>query len=154
MKIDKPLIIYSTLAVIMVVIVYWVSNGGGIKSAENEMDSEEYESIEIYNLRKSIIHSQKLDVWPSIVDLKNLTELNTNLADSLILFIAETDNGDKLRLTRTMDLTNFTELNYAGDCKREGTILTDLKIGKINLSEMKAIILCKSESYGEMEINN
>ena len=154
MKIDKSLIFYGVLAILIVVIVYWISNGGGIVSAENEMDSEEYEPISIYNLRKSIIDHQKLDVWPSIVEIKNLTQLNTNLADSLILFIAETDNGDMLRLTRTMDLTKFTELNYAGDCKRKGTILTNLKFGKINLSEMKAIVLCESENYGEMEINN
>ncbi len=142
------------MAIIMIVIVYWISIGGGIKSAENEMDSVEYESIGIYNLKKSIIEKQNLNVWPSIVEIKNLTELNANLSDSLIFFIAETDNGDKLRLTRTMDLSKFTELNYAGDCKRKGTILTDLKLGKINLLELNAEILCRTENYGEMKINN
>ena len=108
------------------------------------------EPIELYNLRKSIIDKQNLDVWPSIVEIKKLNEINTN--DSLILFIAETDNGDKLRLTNTTDLSKFAEMEYENDCRQQGTILTDLKLGKINLTEMKAEILCRKEKYTELKI--
>ncbi|MDN3594219.1 hypothetical protein [Zunongwangia endophytica] len=121
-----------------------------------EKDGEfvEYEPIEMYNLRKAIIKKQNLDVWPSIVEIKNLTELNTKRKDSLILFIAETDNGDKLRMTNSSDLSKFTEMEYKNDCRQDGTILTDLKLGKINLTEMKAEILCRKEKYAELKIKN
>ena len=119
---------------------------------ENIKESVIEEPIEMYNLRKSIIDKQNLDVWPSIVEIKKLNEINTN--DSLILFIAETDNGDKLRLTNTNDLSKFSEMEYENDCRQQETILTDLKLGKINLTEMKAEILCRKEKYVELKIKN
>ena len=114
----------------------------------------EYEPIEMYNLRKAIIEKQNLDVWPSIVEIKNLTELNTKRKDSLILFIAETDNGDKLRMTNSSDLSKFAEMDYNNDCKQDGTILTNLKLGKINLTKMKAEIFCRKKKYAELKIKN
>ena len=114
----------------------------------------EYEPIEMHNLRKTIIKKQNLDVWPSIVEIKNLTELNTKRKDSLILFIAETDNGDKLRMTNSSDLSKFTEMDYNNDCKQDGTILTNLKLGKINLTKMKAEIFCRKNKYAELKIKN
>lgn len=114
----------------------------------------EYEPIEMYNLRKTIIEKQNLDVWPSIVEIKNLTELNTKRKDSLILFIAETDNGDKLRMTNSSDLSKFAEMDYNNDCKQDGTILTNLKLGKINLTKMKAEIFCLKNKYAELKIKN
>jgi len=121
---------------------------------ENGEECVEYEPIEMYNLRKTIIEKQNLDVWPSIVEIKNLTELNTKRKDSLILFIAETDNGDKLRMTNSSDLSKFAEMDYNDDCKQDGTILTDLKFGKINLNKMKAEIYCRKEKYTELKIKN
>jgi RNA recognition motif-containing protein len=121
---------------------------------EKDGECVEYEQIEMYNLRKSIIEKQNLDVWPSIVEIKNLSELNIKRKDSLILFIAETDNGDKLRMTNSLDLSKFTEIDYKDDCKQEGTILTDLKLGKINLKEMKAEIFCRKKKYAELKIKN
>ena len=114
----------------------------------------EYEPIEMYNLKIEIIKKQNLDVWPSIVEIKNLSELNTKRNDSLILFIAEPDNGDKLRITNSSDLSKFTEMEYKNDCRQNGTILTDLKIGKINLTEMKAEIFCRKEKYAELKVKN
>ena len=114
----------------------------------------EYEPIEMYNLKIEIIKKQNLDVWPSIVEIKNLSELNTKRNDSLILFIAETDNGDKLRITNSSDLSKFTEMEYKNDCRQNGTILTDLKLGKINLTEMKAEIFCRKEKYAELKVKN
>ena len=125
-----------------------------ILGQENGGECVEYEPIEMYNLRKAIIEKQNLDVWPSIVEIKNLTELNKKKKDSLILFIAETDNGDKLRMTNSTDLSKFTEMDYNNDCRQEGTISTDLKFGKINLTEMKAEIYCRKEKYAEMKIKN
>ena len=121
---------------------------------ERDEECVEYEPIEMYNLRKAIIDKQKLDTWPSIVEIKNLTELNKKRKDSLILFIAETDDGDKLRLTDTTDLSKFAEMDYKDDCEQDGTILTDLNLGKINLSEMKAEIFCRTEKYAELKIKN
>ena len=121
---------------------------------EKDGECVEYEPIEMYNLRKAIIEKQNLDVWPSIVEIKNLTELNTKRKDSLILFIAETDNGDKLRMTNSSDLSKFAEMNYNDDCKQDGTILTDLTLGKINLTEMKAEIFCRKKKYAELKIKN
>ena len=121
---------------------------------ERESECVEYAPIEMYNLRKSIIEKQNLDVWPSIVEIKNLSELNIKRKDSLILFITETDNGDKLRMTNSSDLSKFTEMDYNDDCKQEGTILTDLKLGKINLKEMKAEIFCRKKKYAELKIKN
>ncbi|CAA0220231.1 hypothetical protein [Tenacibaculum maritimum] len=103
-------------------------------------------------MRKSIIEKQNLDVWPSIVEIKKLSEINKNRIDSLILLIAETENGDKLRLTNSTELSKFTEMEYNSDCRQDGTILTDLKLGKINLTEMKAEILCRKEKYVELKI--
>jgi hypothetical protein len=117
-------------------------------------DCSEEIPIEIHNLQTAIIEKQNLDVWPSIVEIKNLMELNKEETDSLILFIAETDNGDKLRMTNTSDLTKFVEIDYDNDCRQEGTILTDLKFGKINLTEMKAVIYCRKEKYAELRIKN
>ena len=125
-----------------------------ILGQETEPVCEEPILMEIYNLRKSIIEKQKLDVWPSIIEIKKLTELNKKRTDSLILFIAETDNGDKLRMTITSDLSKFAEMDYNDDCSQEGTILTDLKLGKINLTEMKAEIFCRKEKYAELKIKN
>jgi hypothetical protein len=125
-----------------------------ILGQETGDDCAEYEPIEMYNLRKAIIDNQKLDVWPSIVEIKSLTKLNKKRNDSLILFIAETDDGDKLRLTNTTDLSKFAEIDYKDDCKQEGTILTDLKLGKINLTEMKAEIFCRKKKYAELKIKN
>jgi len=121
---------------------------------EKDGECVEYEPIEMYNLRKAIIEKQNLDVWPSIVEIKSLTELNTKRKDSLILFIAETDNGDKLRMTNSSDLSKFTEMDYKDDCKQDGTILTDLKLGKIKLTEMKAEIFCRKKKYAELKIKN
>jgi len=121
---------------------------------ESDGECVEYEPIEMYNLRKAIIEKQNLDVWPSIVEIKNLTELNTKRKDSLILFIAETDNGDKLRITNSSDLSKFAEMDYNDNCKQDGTILTDLKFGKINLNKMKAEIYCRKEKYAELKIKN
>ncbi len=121
---------------------------------EKDGECVEYEPIEMYNLRKAIIKKQNLDVWPSIVEIKNLTELNSKRKDSLILFIAETDNGDKLRMTNSSDLSKFAEIDYNDDCKQDGTILTDLKLGKINLTEMKAEIFCRKKKYTELKIKN
>ncbi len=112
------------------------------------------EPIEMYNLRKSIIDKQNLDTWPSIVEIKSLSELNKTRIDSLILYIAETDDGDKLRLTNSTDLSKFAEKKYKNDCRQDGTILTDLKLGKINLTEMKAEIFCRKEKYVELKIKN
>ena len=121
-----------------------------------EKDSEcvEYEPIEMYNLRKAIIEKQSLEVWPSIVEIKNLTELNKKRKDSLILFIAETDYGDKLRMTNTSDLGKYAEMDYNKDCEQDGTILTDLKLRKIDLTEMKAEIYCGNKKYTELKIKN
>ena len=121
---------------------------------ETEPDCSEPIIIEMYNLRMAIIKKQNLDVWPSIVEIKNLTELNDKRNDSLILFIAETDNGDKLRMTNSSDLSKFAEMDYNDDCKQDGTILTDLKFGKINLTKMKAEIYCRKEKYTELKIKN
>jgi hypothetical protein len=121
---------------------------------ERDGECVEYEPIKMYNLRKAIIEKQNLDVWPSIVEIKNLTELNTKRKDSLILFIAETDNGDKLRMANSSDLSKFAEMEYKNDCRQDGTILTDLKLGKINLTEMKAEIFCRKEKYAELKIKN
>ncbi len=121
---------------------------------ETDYECVEYEPIEMYNLRKAIIDKQNLNVWPSIVEIKYLNELNKKRNDSLILFIAETDNGDKLRMTNTSNLSSFSEIDYNDDCKQEGTILTDLKLGKINLTEMKAEILCRKKKYAELKIKN
>lgn len=121
---------------------------------EKDGECVEYEPIEMYNLRKAIIEKQNLDVWPSIVEIKNLAELNTKRKDSLILFIAETDNGDKLRMTNSSDLSKFAEMDYNDDCKQDGTILTDLKLGKVNLKKMKAEIFCRKNKYAELKIKN
>jgi len=120
----------------------------------NIKESTNEEPIELYNLRKSIIDKQNLDVWPSIVEVKSLSELNKVRLDSVILFIAETDYGDKLRLTNSTDLSKFAEMEYKNDCRQDGTILTDLKLGKINLTEMKAEIFCRKEKYAELKIKN
>lgn len=120
----------------------------------NIEDSTIEEPIQMYNLRKSIIGQQNLDVWPSIVEIKSLSELNKVRIDSLILFIAETDDGDKLRLTNSTDLSKFAEMEYKNDCRQDGTILTDLKLGEINLTEMKAEIFCRKEKYAELKIKN
>jgi len=125
-----------------------------ILGQEKELECVEYESIEMYNLRKAIIKKQNLNVWPSIVQIKELTELNNKRNDSLILFLAETDNGDRLRMTNTTDLSKFAEIDYTGNCEQDGTILTDLKFGEINLSEMRAEIFCKKEKYAELKIKN
>lgn len=121
---------------------------------ERDGECVEYEPIGMYNLRKEILNKQNLDTWPSIVEIKNLTELNEKRKDSLILFIAETDDGDKLRLTNTTDLSNFAEMDYKDDCQQDGTILTDLKLGQINLTDMKADIYCRTEKYAELKIKN
>jgi len=119
-----------------------------------EPDCTEEIPIEMHNLQTAIIKKQNLNVWPSIVEIKNLAELYKNETDSLILFIAETDNGDKLRMTNTSNLSKFVEIDYNNDCRQEGTILTDLKFGKINLTEMKAEIYCRKEKYAELKIKN
>lgn len=119
-----------------------------IKESINE------EPIEIYNLRKSIIKKQSLDVWPSIVQIRDLNDFDKKKKDSLILFIAETDSLDYLRITRTSDLSKFAEIEYKGNCKQEGTILTDLKIGKILSSGNEAIILCRKEEFINLKIKN
>ena len=125
-----------------------------IMGQERESECVEYEPIEMYNLRKALIDNQNLDVWPSIVEIKNLSELNEKRKDSLILFIAETDYGDKLRMTITSDLSKFAEMDYKNDCRQDGTILTDLKLGEINLTKMKAEIYCRKEKYTELKIKN
>jgi len=129
-------------------------NTDRIEKKLNIEESTIEEPIEMYNLRKSIIEKQNLDVWPSIVEIKKLTEINKNRNDSLILLIAETENGDKLRLTNSTELSKFAEMEYKNDCRQDGTILTDLKLGKINLTEMKAEILCRKEKYAELKIKN
>jgi len=121
---------------------------------ERDSTCVEYEIIEMYNLRMSIIKKQKLDVWPTIVEIKKLSELNAKVTDSLILFIAETDYGDKLRMTNTSNLTKYAEMDYKGDCPEEGTISTDLKFGKIWLNKMTAEIFCRKEKYTELVIKN
>ena len=121
---------------------------------ERDEECVEYEPIEMYNLRKAIIDRQHLDTWPSIVEIKNLRELKTERADSLILYIAETDHGDKLRITNTSDLSKFSETEYKNDCEQEGTILTDLKLGPVDLSGMKAEIFCRQSPYAVLEIKN
>ena len=90
----------------------------------------------------------------SIVEIKNLTALNIKRKDSLILFIAETDNGDKLRMTNSSDLSKFTEIDYNNSCRQDGTITTDLRFGKINLTEMKAEIYCRKNKYAELKLKN
>jgi len=125
-----------------------------ILGQEKEPDCTEEIPIEMHNLQTAIIKNQNLGVWPSIVEIKNLAELNKKETDSLILFIAETDNGDKLRMTNTSDLSKFVEIDYNNDCRQEGTISTDLKFGKINLTEMKAEIYCRKEKYAELKIKN
>ena len=119
-----------------------------------EVECAEYEPIEMFNLRKALIKKQNLDVWPNIVEIKNLSVLQTKRKDSLILFIAETEFGDKLRLTNSSDLSKFAEISFNNDCKQAGTILTDLKFGKINLAEMKAEIFCKQKKYAVLKIKN
>jgi len=121
---------------------------------EKEPDCTEELPIEMYNLRMAIIKKQKLDVWPSLVKIKKIAELNKKVSDSLILFIAETDDGEKLRMTNTSDLSKFAEMEYNNDCRQEGTILTDLKFGKINLTNMSAEIFCRKEKYAELKIKN
>ena len=125
-----------------------------VSGQEKDQGCAEYEPIEMYNLKRAIIDEQNLEVWPSIVEIRNLSDLNTNRKDSLILFIAETDNGDKLRLTNTADLSIFAELEYNDDCAQDGTILTDLKLGKINLTDMKAEIYCRKVKYAELKLQN
>lgn len=117
-------------------------------------ESEIEEPIEIYNLRKSIIKKQNLGTWPTIVQIRSLRELDKKKKDSLILFIAETDSLDYLRITRTSDLSKFAEIEYKRNCKQEGTILTGLKIGKILSSGNKAIILCRKEEFINLKIKN
>jgi hypothetical protein len=112
------------------------------------------EPIEIYNLRKSIIEKQNLDVWPSIINIRNLKDFDYKKKDSLILFIAETDSIDYLRISRTSNLSNFAEIEYKGNCRKEGTILTDLEIGKILSNGNEAIILCRKEEYINLKIKN
>lgn len=112
------------------------------------------EPIEIYNLRKSIINKQSLDVWPSIVQIRNLKDFDNKKKDSLVLFIAETDSIDYLRISRTSNLSNFAEIEYKGNCRKEGTILTDLEIGKILSNGNEAIILCRKEEYINLKIKN
>lgn len=121
---------------------------------ERDEECVEYEPIEMYNLRKSIIDRQKLDTWPSIVEIKDLRELKTERSDSLILYLAETDHGDKLRITNTFDLSKFAETEYENDCKQEGTILTDLRLGSIDLIKMKAEIYCRQSPYAVLVIKN
>lgn len=112
------------------------------------------EAIEIYNLRKSIIDKQSLDTWPSIIQIRNLKDFNYMKKDSLILYIAETDSIDYLRISRTSDLRKYAEIEYKGDCRQEGTILTDLIIGKILGNGNEAIILCRKEEYVNLKIKN
>jgi len=125
-----------------------------ISAQETGDECVEYEPIEMYNLRKAIIDQQNLDTWPSIVEIKNLQEIKTERADSLILYIAETNQGDKLRLTNTSDLSKFAETDYKNDCRQEGTILTDLNLNSIDLSEMKAEIRCRQSQYAVLKIKN
>jgi len=125
-----------------------------ILGQEKNGECVEYEPIEMYNLRRAIIEKQHLDVWPSIVEIKKLNELNKKRNDSLILFIAETEKGDKLRMSNTTDLSKFVEIGYDDDCEQDGTILTDLKFGKNNLIEMKAEIFCRKDKYTELKIKN
>lgn len=128
-----------------------------------EKDSEcvEYESIEIYNLRKLIIDKQKLDVWPDLVEIKEIKNNNGKVIDSLILFIAEIwkkqpeINGEmRLRISKTSDLTKFSEMDYDRNCKQDGTILTDLKIGMIDKLTGEIEILCRQDYYGKLKIKN
>ena len=112
------------------------------------------ESIEMYNLRKSIIDKQNLEVWPSIIKIRNLEDFNNKKKDSLILYIAETDSIDYLRISRTSDLSKYAEINYKGNCSQEGTILTNLEIGKILSNGNEAIILCRKEEFIKLKINN
>jgi len=106
---------------------------------ENGEECVEYEPIEMYNLRKTIIEKQNLDVWPSIVEIKNLTALNIKR---------------KLRMTNSSDLSKFTEIDYNNSCRQDGTITTDLRFGKINLTEMKAEIYCRKNKYAELKLKN
>jgi hypothetical protein len=127
------------------------------KNLTKEIDvseSEIEEPIGIYNLRKSIIDKQNLDTWPSIIHIRSLADFNNKKKDSLILFIAETDSLDYLRITRTSDLSKFAEIEYKGNCKQQGTILTDLKIGKILSNGNEAIILCRKEEFINLKIKN
>ena len=119
---------------------------------ETESDCSEPIIIEMYNLRMAIIKKQKLDSWPSIVQIKKLTELNRQRRDSLILFIVEANNGEKLRLSNSSDLARFVEIDYNDDCRQDGTILTDLEFGKINLMEMKAEVLCRENKFTEFKL--
>jgi hypothetical protein len=112
------------------------------------------EPIEIYNLRKSIISKQNLDVWPSIVHIRDLKDFDNKKKDSLVLFIAETDSIDFLRISRTSNLSNYAEIEYKGNCRKEGTILTDLEIGKILSNGNEALILCRKEQYIGLKIRN
>ena len=118
------------------------------------LESTITEPIEIYNLRTSIIEKQNLVVWPSIINIRELKNFDYKKKDSLILFIAETDSIDYLRISRTSNLSNFAEIEYKGNCRKEGTILTDLEIGKILSNGNEAIILCRKEEYINLKIKN
>src|SRR5690606_35330353 len=94
-------------------------NTDRIEKKLNIEESTIEEPIEMYNLIKSIIEKQNLDVWPSIVEIKKLTEINKNRTDYLLLLIAETENGDKLRLTNSTVLSKFAELEYKNACRQD-----------------------------------
>ena len=128
---------------------------------ERESECVEYESIEIYNMRKLIIDKQKLDVWPDIIEIKEIKNNKGKVIDSLILFIAEIwqnqpeINGEmRLRISKTSDLTKYSELDYDENCKQDGTILTDLKIGMIDKLNGEIEILCRQDYYGKLTIKN
>ena len=70
------------------------------------------------------------------------------------LFILPIDSIDYLRITRTSDLRKYAEIEYKGDCRQQGTILTDLIIGEILANGNEAIILCRKEEYVNLKIKN
>ena len=123
---------------------------GLLTGERNILESNIEEPIEVYNLRKSIIVKQNLDVWPDLIDIKKLEKES----DSLILFMAEIDGENYLRISRASDLSRFSEMEYKNDCRQEGTISTDLKIGKINNQKGKIEILCLTKNYTQLEIKN
>lgn len=108
------------------------------------------EHIEIYNLRKTLIDKQNLEVWPDLIDIRTIDK---NL-DSLVLFMAEINGENYLRLSKASELSKFSELKYKNDCRQEGTIDTDLKIGKVNKQNSEIEILCRTENYGILKIKN
>jgi hypothetical protein len=111
------------------------------------------EPITSYNLRKSLIDAQDLEAWPTIIEIKQLSN-----NDSLVLYLIEESSNeplDKLYLRGviTSDLKDFSEAKYSDDCRQAGTTLTELRIGELDGSTLELDIFCKSKLYAILEQN-